>query len=70
MMVGSVDEALAEAASVPEDIPHVHNDLDIAEDVVANVHKHPDYISKVRECWKILLIFLINPLFFIIIVIE
>lgn len=47
MMVGSVDEVLAEASSIPEDLPHVINDLDIPEESLTDVHLREDYKDKV-----------------------
>lgn len=49
MMIGSVDEALAEAASVPDELPEVINDLDIAEENLACVHQRQDYKEKVEK---------------------
>uniref|UniRef100_A0A2P2HZU0 Ubiquitin-like domain-containing CTD phosphatase 1 n=2 Tax=Hirondellea gigas TaxID=1518452 RepID=A0A2P2HZU0_9CRUS len=49
MMVGSVDEVLAEAVAVPEDMPEVINDLDISEENITCVQNRQDYIEKIEK---------------------
>lgn len=48
MMMGSLEEDIADASSPPDDIPEVVNDLDIEEDEVA-IENREEYLAKIER---------------------
>ncbi|XP_018011476.1 ubiquitin-like domain-containing CTD phosphatase 1 isoform X2 [Hyalella azteca] len=62
MMVGSIDEDLVAATTVPDELPEVVNDLDIAEDKLLSVHQRQDYIEKIEKRVREYELKVLNPM--------
>lgn len=46
MLIGSLESAVEEAQTIPDDLPPVLNDLDIPEDKIIAVKDRSEYLSK------------------------
>ncbi|KAL7638221.1 UNVERIFIED_CONTAM: hypothetical protein RMT77_010785 [Armadillidium vulgare] len=49
MLIGSLESAVEEAQTIPDDLPPVLNDLDIPEDKIVAVKDRSEYLSKVEK---------------------
>lgn len=52
MLIGSLEAAVEEAQTIPDDLPSVLNDLDIPEDKIVAIKDRSEYLLKVTHLCK------------------